>query len=286
MLPCRMLAKCYMVLQQYEEAFIWYRRNIEMFPDNQSVLVDLAEFYRRRRYYSAAIRCYKKAETLEHADRESLEEEIIETYKEMGLFDKAASGYQRMLGENPKNASVLCDYGDFLLYDQENVKEALRKYIEAMKCSGENTVSYAGAAFKAGVSCYYMGNMKKARIFLRRSLKGYLSLYGSIEKYISIPGVSPVRCYIIGSIYLYMGDVRKAEMYYSRAAGESFCEFCEYKECYEYMFVKGGLLSLKGDITGAAHCYQKALELEPNYAAARFELNRLYSKKKRWRDWT
>ncbi|BCN30529.1 tetratricopeptide repeat protein [Anaeromicropila herbilytica] len=110
---------------------------------------------------------------------------------------------------------------------------------------------------------------------MQTALDMYIKEYHNLNEYVDTIGRVPARCYNIGSIYYFLGDIEKAKEYFERMCSSRKCDFCTTMECYEALIGKALLLEYQKEYRKAEEYYKKVLTYDVNNAFSQHALKRL-----------
>ncbi|MCR5104903.1 MAG: tetratricopeptide repeat protein [Eubacterium sp.] len=177
-----------------------------------------------------AIEYYKKSISMKQ------EHPVVDSYVK-GLFKE---GYPIVAKDGGINLLVKAGIEDL---------EDLRDFVELLR-------SYATA-------CYADGNKAMAKYVAEQAFMAIAKTNGTVENYVSIPAVSPLRYSHVAMLYFLKGDEEKAMECLGDVDKCFACNFCKYDVCYDKIYILGRIAELKGDKENTIKYYRKCLEIAP-----------------------
>jgi ADP-heptose:LPS heptosyltransferase/Tfp pilus assembly protein PilF len=119
------LALIYKKEQKLAKAKKFYKKALELNPENFNALVNLADIYHAKQKYKASISCYSKALLLKPNNLEVLNSKASLLY-EVGKFKKSQKIYDQILSQSDDPKYHL--HYSFLLFRVGDLKSAFREY--------------------------------------------------------------------------------------------------------------------------------------------------------------
>ena len=252
-----LLGDAYRKTGKLEEAIVEYKMSLWIDSLNYTAYSGIVQAYEELGDYENAISYYKKYIKI-HPNNAVLHSNIANLYFMKGEAQKAISHYQAAITINPKPnwTSIVAQT---LGYIQQNVLKntdcAIANYHLANSLSPKEIDVY----ISLGSAFYDNEDYKNALIVYRRALE--------LE-----PENSKIHCNL-GYLYWGMGDIDEAIKEYHLSI--------KYDHSYDIAHNNLGVIYLDDlvQIQNAVDCFERAIECNPNYALAYYNLGRCYALK-------
>lgn len=233
------LAHCCEDLGNWRKAIYYYKKALQVNPENQRINGNLVDIYTERLTETGELDFYTDA--LPYADRQI--ELVPEAYyyiergllhMEAGVWDKAEADFQKAAELEPENTYAYNNWGCVYKYQEkyERAMELFKKSIEVMGDKPETLIAYGNL----GNCCERIGDNKQAAEWYSRGLKLFpgnrglqrdlLRVYKKLEQFalaIHLAGEmyteeSPRGKIEIGEVYAQMKKYDKAISLFEGAA--------------------------------------------------------------------
>ena len=275
------LAHCCEDMGNWKKAVYYYKKALQVNPDNQRINGNIVDIYTERLTETGDLEFYR--EGLPYADRQL--ELVPEAYyyiergllhMEAGVWDKAEADFRKAAELEPKNTYAYNNWGCVYKYQEkyERAMELFKKSIEVMGDKPETLIAYGNL----GNCCERTGELERAAEWYRRGLKLFpenrsmrrdlLRVSKKLEQF-DVALYMAERCYDKdtprylleeGEIYAQMKKYDKAVSSFTRVTEmRSSNQECR-KEAWEHL--AGMMLYYKRKPKKALEMYQKVLEME------------------------
>ncbi len=230
------LAFFYRKLGRNDDAIRFYRRTIELQPENDAAYLDLAATLINNRESDKAIEVLKKLIALKPDNKEAYRILGI-AYTNQKQLDSASYAYSEHLKLEPSNIGVLLELGA-ILYETEKKDSALRVFEKVMELDPKNTQ----AKYSLGIVYDDLNKIDDARKMLEDVVRDEVDNYRAWSR--------------LAVVIQKKGNIKLANAYYQFAEGLSAEEDGAKDEALKY--------------------YEKAVEYEPNFLQCWRKLSKLY----------
>lgn len=249
------LGDAYKKIGRLDEAVIEYKMAIWIDSLNHSAYSGLVQTYEEMGDYDNAITYYKKYIRI-HPYSAVLHSNIANIYFMKGEVEKAVEHYQAAITLNPKPdwTSIVAQTLGFI---QQNVTKNIDSAIANYQLSHAFAPKEIDVFISLGSAFYDNEDYKNALICYRRALE--------LE-----PKNSKIHCNL-GYLYWGMGKLDEAIKEYNLSI--------KYDSTYDIAHNNLGVIYLDDlvQLQNAIDCFNKAVECNPNYALAYYNLGRSYS---------
>lgn len=271
-LPYGNMGDTYERMGDFENAYVYYKKNVEHFPTNNNNKRSLAELCRRMKRYSEAISVY---ETME-GDKGKFQEKKGDVLFEQGKAREALECYKAAF---KAKAITESDYnekcGEVYLYLKKNYFLAEIALKKALKTAEDQKSEYRDAAIELAKLYHLKGNREKAAYYAGLGLKAYEAAFHGLDKYLEGLYYQPAGYYRIGLLYYLAGDMENAAKHFNTMEQVRRCKKCSNTNCVERLIGKALLSEAEGDKEKARTFYEAALLEDPNRSFAVCKLERL-----------
>ncbi len=291
LLPVLIKADSYIATGDIESAFGCYTKALDKMPGFAALYVALADAYRKTGKLEEAITEYKMAlwiDSLYHGAYNG----IVQTYEELGDFDNAILYYQKYIQIHPNNAVLHSNIAN-LYFMKGEAEEAITHYQAAITINPKpdwtsivaQTLGYIEQNVIKNTDSA-IANYQLANALTPKEIDVYISLGSAFydnEDYKNAlivyrraleldPNNSKIHCNL-GYLYWGMGDIDEAIKEYKLSI--------KYDSMYDIAHNNLGVIYLDDlvQLKNAIECFTKAVECNPNYALAYYNLGRCYALK-------
>ena len=273
-LPWKNLAVLYLIQKRYEDAWNCIAENEKRFPDRASLYMDRAEILEKSGQFGEAIREYERF--LDKKDNKSRRAKvnIANVYAMKGDTRTAQKCFKKLLKEFPGDRWIENQWIDFMLEEQVDLRTAysiLKKRLLADPAKDGKANLYD--LVQMVEVCYYLKRQKEREQYYERALQA-LKQCGpqGEESYIGLEPTAPSYLFHLGLLYLFGGDLDKAEQMFVRMQRSRRCEFCHYSGCYEALRGLALVRFMQEQFDEAQDLFEKALEINPYDGVSRYYL--------------
>lgn len=270
-LPHSNLADCYEITGRYGKALACYQELIRHFPNALWAYEEKAGIYKKLKEYDKAAETFMEMLHIEGAKKEEVYCKLMFLYEEAGNEKKAIEYSKLAIKENRLSITVWRDSSEFY----QNIgkfKNAKRCIKQVLKLDTIDHKDYYEFCFDYASILYDIGKKRSASLWAKEGIKYLVRGYGSEDIYVGYKAFGPVRCQLMGMIYLILKDYGKSEEYFLRAIGSVRCKSCRAKGCYEGYYGLGRLYEAKGEYGKAIENYKKAMDLKADYTLCKRHL--------------
>lgn len=267
-------AKCYMALEQYEQALKEAMEGHELFPEDEDFLDLLAEIYVKLEQYDEAIAYYERVNTMSYDSYHS----IADILHRQGKEDEEIKVFEKALKEVPddKKSRIYGRLGDYYYY-RLDYEKSIENYLKAIALETDDWQLYLHE--KNLAQPYYLaGDYEKAKEHAKKALEYFHKSGYEEEEYIAYTSRSATRLSQFGWLYLCLGEKEKAEKYFKEMDKVSTCRFCEYQKCYESAVDLGRYYESIGEYEKAIEMLEEALRRKPDEIETLYALENLRRK--------
>ncbi len=229
-----MLGNANFELDNYKKSIEYYKNTIKIKPDYYWATGNIGLAYFNIEKFNKAIEYYKTAIKIK-PDYIWAILNLGNTYFKLSKYDEAAKQYQKIINIEPNNKDALCNLG--MAY--ANLKEydkSLKQFNHVLSIESEHLNAFQGIA----TTYFLMDNYNKAIEYYQRAM----NLEPSNHEILSFLGAS----------YFKLGNISKSTKFYIKAIGLKH----DYAECYGAL---GFNLLVSGEIKIAKEKLIKAIEL-------------------------
>lgn len=276
-LPYNNLAKCYRIMNRYEDARKCYEKNLELFPKHADIYLLMGGFFRENKEYEKAVVTYRKG--MERSEeKKSLELELFRTLGMEGeeeLVEKMGKKLREKYAEDPILFQLT---GEVYLFGLEKWKEA-EGYLKTALLLAEkqkDMEGIRGSLYLLGRCCFLMHKEEKGRYFFQRFLDVCRGTDGKLRQYENFYGERGRRRFRIGCTLWFMGRLKEAEeCFRSMDTERCRCDGCSKPFCYEKIIGEAMMLWVSGEKEKALRLYEKSVEFVPDDMEHRFEYRQM-----------
>ena len=263
-LPYYNLAVCYLILGRYNEALKAIQEDLKLFPRSMKCRELLEEIYERMRAHDKKIKCLKLDYKEELIEKGSFYEKLAGAYADEGSNLFANYYYKRSIACDAENVTDhVLEYVSYLIDYQGKYRQALH---QLMTIQNEVKDSRYDLRKYSRYLCMIYGhyqNEKMAKHYFEQALETIKEEYGTLENYFELPGYKPIRQFLLGTMYVEMGEIELAELCLSKMIEGHKCRDCHFCECYEALLLKGLIEEKKGNGQLASEYFKRAYALQP-----------------------
>lgn len=220
------------------KAIRFYRRAMELQPENEAIYIDLAATYINNKQSDEAVKVLKEII--------SKKPDVKEAYRIMGIaftnlrqLDSAIYSYNEYLRLEPVSVGVLLEYGA-LLYETDKKDSASKVFEKVLEIDPQNVQ----AKYNLAVAYSDLERNNEAKALLEDVVKIEPNNYRAWGR--------------LAIVHQKLGNVKYANAFYQFAEGLSVEE--------------------DGDIEGALKYFEKSVEYEPNFKDGWKKLVEIYEK--------
>lgn len=271
-LPYGNMGDTYERMGDFENAYVYYKKNIERYPKNSSNYRSLAELCRRMKKFSEAISLYEKAEGEGGRFQEKKGDVLFEEGKAKEALECYKAAFKaQAITESDYNEKC----GEVYLYLKKNYFLAEIALKKALKTAEGQKSEYRDAAIELAKLYHLKGNREKAAYYAGLGLKGYETAFHGLDKFLEGLYYQPAGYYRIGILYYLAGDMENAAKHFHAMEQVRRCKKCTNTNCVERLIGAALLSEAEGDKEKARTFYEAALREDPNRLFAAIKLERL-----------
>lgn len=273
-LPWKNLAVLYLIQKRYEDAWSCIAENEKRFPDRASLYMDRAEILEKSGQFYEAIREYERF--LDKKDNKSRRAKvnIANVYAMKGDSRTAQKCFKKLLKEFPGDRWVENQFIDFMLEEQVDLRTAysmLKKRLLGDPAKDGKANLYD--LVQMVEVCYYLKREKEREQYYARALQAVKQCGPEGEEsYVGLESTAPSYRFHLGLLYLFGGDLNKAEQMFTRMGQSHRCEFCHYGSCYESYRGLALVRFMQEQFDEARELFEKALAINPYDGVSRYYL--------------
>jgi len=200
-----------------------------------------------QKQYEDAIFCYDSALKINPKTIEAWGNKGI-ALKKMGRYEEAINCYDKVLESEPENTTILNEKG-YAMNRLKQYEEAIKYWNRSLEIDPDNTCAkqYMAAQFaEIGQALRYQEKYKESAEYYRRAIDEGLNQPGLFNNY-------------AWSLYK-AGEYEEALIWVDKDLEK------DYTGIYYAWETKGEILEAMGKYEEALDCYNKSLEIQPNFA--------------------
>ena len=290
-LPVLLKADSYIHQNDFESAFACYSTAIDKMPGFSALYVALGDCYRKAGKLEEAIIEYKMALWLDSLSNTAYSG-LVQAYEEIGDYDNAILYYEKYIKIHPYNAVLHSNIAN-LYFMKGEAETAISHYQTALSINPKpdwtsivaQTLGYIQQNVIKNTDCA-IANYQLANTLTPKEMDIYVSLGSAFydnEDYKNAlivyrralelePNNSKVHCNM-GYLYWGMGDLDEAIKEYRLSI--------KYDSTYDIAHNNLGVIYLDDlvQLQNAIDCFNNAINCNPNYALAYYNLGRCYALK-------
>ena len=263
-LPYFNLAVCYLILGKYDEALKAIKKDLELFPRSMKCREFLEEIYNRMNAYDDNIKCLKYDYKEKLIEKDDYYEKLAAVYADKGNHLLAHYYYKRSIACSTDKVSHVLEYAEYLMDCHGKYREALHELMRIQKEVRNSLYDYRSYCRYLSLIYCHFDNKKMAEHYFNEAKNAILNEYHTLEDYFEFPGYMPVRQYMLGQVYVAMGEIDKAEECLMKMTKGHKCKHCHFCECYEALLLKGLIEEKKNNLSLAKEYFTRAYKLQPN----------------------
>lgn len=271
-LPWKNLAVLYMIQGRYAEALQCMGENEKLFPGRASFYMDRAEIYERMGRYRDAIRELESYLQDKDSRSKRAQVDIADDYAALGDMREAQRRYKKLLKKYPNDAWVERQYVEHLMEVARDYKTAFHLLQNRLANEAEDGVSTLQTLIMMLEACYHLKKEKEKTRYFARARSILANLPEKEESYVGLLASAPSYLFRLGELYLYGGDLAKAEEYFSRMLTCRRCDFCHYGGCYEAQLGMGLVRLFQKRFEEAESYFRRCLEISPHNKTSKYYL--------------
>ena len=277
--PHNNLARAFRMLGRYEEAMDCYRRNLELFPDNDDIWLSMIDCLREQGKYREAMETCRTGITKVKYPN-TLECMLLRLYGEMGDRSGFIGYVEDILLKYPENPVVFQLIGETWLYGFSEYDYAIYYIRNALKQvrgnSPEDLECSRGCWYLYARTLLAMNRKQEAGQAFQRYLAACRDATGTMDKYESFFGESRRRRFRIGCAYWFLEEYEKAGAYFSKVLDYPCrCDGCSRPRCCCGSFARAIMMYGAGRKIEAVNLYKETQKLIESDLEHRFELGKL-----------
>jgi len=281
------IAKCYLILKNYEEAMKYYLLLHNTKKRNTSYITEIANIYKNMVNYNQCKSWLFKLLEFENHGVKPYNELMDIAFMEGKLLE-VNDYYKKGNNLEPENIDSIFNYAR-ILYLSNRVEKSVKLAEQASEYA--NIDNKSSIKICENIAAIYWNNgillkqnekiessnkyLKEAQVWGKEALYRIKKYFSSEEKYYSFKASGPRKLVSLASLYLYTGDSDKAEVYIKMALSEVPCRLCKYFECIDAYEKYGMLYESRSYYEEAIECYNKVIELNPGNSNGWARLKRL-----------
>jgi len=290
-IPSILLADAYVMKNDFETALNIYFEILEKVPGSAVLYVALGDLYRKCGKLEEAITEYKMAIWIDSLCY-SAYTGLVRTYDELGDYENEILYYKKYIKIHPYNAVLHTEIAN-LYFMKGEVEQAVSHYQTALTLNPKpdwtsvvaQTLGYVQQNVTKNIDCA-IANYQLANALSPKAIDVYISLgsafYDNEDYKNSLtvyrralelePTNSKIHCNL-GYLYWGMGNLDEAIKEYNLSI--------KHDSTYDIAHNNLGVIYLDDlvQLQNAITCFEKAIECNPNYALAYYNLGRCYSLK-------
>jgi len=270
---CKDLSVCYESMHRYAEAL----EMLDVIIKNQPKLIeaynDKARIYIKMREYPKAMDAYMIA--LRNADSADLRARAYSNmYTCNLLMNNKSAAWSIIINSvfsRESNAIYCKTTGDYFLHVKKSPPKAIMHYTKGYNlCKAGSGTWEAEKIFSVRFLEIYHAKKWKMDITRQRAqfFKALYARFGDLNGYLDHPHEHKFRCFSVGCILYYAGEIERAREVFDQMDTGKNCNFCTYSKCVESIAGHAMLLEAAGQIREAISCYEEVIA--EGYACERY----------------
>ena len=272
-LPWKNLAMLYVIQGRYAEALWCMGENEKLFPGRASFYMDRAEIYERMGRYRDAIQELEKYLQEKDSRSKRAQVDIADDYAALGDMREAQRRYKKLLKKYPNDTWLERQYVTHLLGVARDYKTAYVLLQNRLASEAEDNKAMLQTLIMMVETCYHLKKQKELAGYFKRAQKILNALPQKEESYVGILSSAPSYLFSLGELYLYGGDIEKAEQYFQRMLSCHRCDFCHYNGCYEAQLGMGLVRLFQKRFEEAEAYFRRCLEINPHNKTCKYYLD-------------
>lgn len=273
-LPWKNLAVLYLIQRRFEEAWNCVTENEKRFPDRASLYMDRAEILEKSGRFEEAIDEYNRFLDKKDSKSKRAQVNIANVYAMKGDTRTAQKCFKKLLKEFPGDRWIENQFIDFMLEEQVDLRTAysmLKKRLLGDPAKDGKANLYD--LVQMVEVCYYLKRQKEREQYYARALQAIQQCGPEGEgSYVGLDSTAPSYRFHLGLLYLFGGDLDKAEQMFTRMGQSHRCEFCHYGSCYEAYRGLALVRYMQERFDEARELFEKALSINPYDGVSRYYL--------------
>lgn len=258
-LPYSNMADCYEALGKYREAIDCYEKDLQLFPDRNSLWEYVGDLYTYLGEEEQAIKAYRKLE--EKGDYAVNRAYICEQRGRVAgtVFWRLCSVFQT---EKKKRTKRWVRLVDTFLDWNPGAAVFCSKVVEPLL---DHSDYYKMEEFERERARQYflMGNDTKAREHAKKAMEYFQKETNGtkLEDYLGHGYYAPARHLNLAWLFILLGEQERGLEYLEQSDRIPRCRLCRHKSCYEKYYYRGLYREVTGDLAGAMEDYQTAQKM-------------------------
>ena len=269
-------AKTCEALGAFSDAEQWYVKGMKIFEgyNLRGFMIEASEFYLRQNRFDDAKQIYE-----ELYDKNMISYDWYIKHILMARIGQCSSKRElkkilvmakQVMKKDPESVSLVKDYYAIILAyyaEKEEGYKLKKQYVDGLKGPAEYWDNLGDIQEMAALSGL-KGDRKLAAEYAAKFMKGVCTHYQGLTGFENISDEDAIEMYctdpednfsnmsFLGTCYLYMGEMEKAEALMQRLEETKKCRDCMRSACEEHMQFLGQYYELKGDFEKAFSLYQ------------------------------
>lgn len=258
-LPYSNMADCYEALGKYREAIDCYEKDLQLFPDRNSLWEYVGDLYTYLGEEEQAIKAYRKLE--EKGDYAVNRAYICEQRGRVAgtVFWRLCSVFQT---EKKKRTKRWVRLVDTFLDWNPGAAVFCSKVVEPLLDHSDYSKMEEFERERAR-QYFLMGNDTKAREHANKAMEYFQKETNGtkLEDYLGHGYYAPARHLNLAWLFILLGERERGLKYLEQSDWIPRCRLCRHKSCYEKYYYRGLYREVTGDLAGAMEDYQTAREM-------------------------
>lgn len=260
----RDLAVCFEALHRYDEALEVIEKIIQHQPANIEAYLIRGRVYLKQQNYTKANVAYmiavQKAEP--HYLRNEAERNLLACSLLMNDMAAAWATIKTSIFFSQPNTLHCRNAGDYFWLAKRNAGKALQRYISGYNlCKSSNDTWEAENIFAIRFLEIYheQKNISKIKKHSMQFFSALNAKFGNIETYVNHPHERKQRCFLVGRIFYYNGEIQEARKYFDQMDDGKNCILCSYSKCVRSIAGHAMILEAEGRYEEAIAGYEEVI---------------------------
>jgi tetratricopeptide (TPR) repeat protein len=261
---CKDLSICYESMYRYDEAI----KMLDIISENQPELIEAynnqARIYIKMKKYQEALFAYRIA--LLNSNTIYLRAEAYRNMVICNLLMKRKFSAWTILQKSEfgqdVNGIYYQTFGDYLWYTKRSSFRSIMKYKMGYSMCKGNMGKWEAAnqyAHRFLEIYHYKKRIKTIQKHRTMFFKALNAKFGDVNAYISHPHERKQRCFIVGRVLYYSGEIEEARKLFDQMDTGKNCIYCSYSKCVESIVGHAMLLESEGRYEEAIVGYEEVI---------------------------